>query len=39
MSNFILAKFNQPHIIIAADEKAGYVQALKQSAKHQIQQY
>ena len=34
ISNFILAKFNQPHIIIGALEKADYIEALKQSAKH-----
>jgi Fic family protein len=34
ISNFILAKFNQPHVIIGAAEKAAYIEALKQSAKH-----
>lgn len=34
ISNFILAKFNQPHVIIGAPEKAAYIEALKQSAKH-----
>jgi Fic family protein len=34
ISNFILAKFNQPHVIIGATEKATYIDALKQSAKH-----
>jgi len=35
ISNFILAKFNQPHVIIGTVEKAAYIDALKQSAKHQ----
>lgn len=35
ISNFILAKFNQPHVIIGAAEKPAYIEALKQSAKHQ----
>jgi Fic family protein len=34
ISNFILAKFNQPHVIIGAAEKAAYIEVLKQSAKH-----
>jgi Fic family protein len=34
ISNFILAKFKQPHIIIGASEKTDYIEALKQSAKH-----
>lgn len=34
ISNFILAKFKQPHIIIGAEEKSAYIEALKQSAKH-----
>jgi len=34
ISNFILAKFNQPHVIIGPSEKADYIEALKQSAKH-----
>ncbi|WP_316746379.1 Fic family protein [Pedobacter gandavensis] len=34
ISNFILAKFNQPHVIIGAVEKASYIEALKSSAKH-----
>ncbi|WP_288883412.1 Fic family protein [Pedobacter panaciterrae] len=34
ISNFILAKFNLPHVIIGAEEKAAYIEALKQSAKH-----
>lgn len=34
ISNFILAKFSQPHVIIGAAEKADYIEALKQSDKH-----
>lgn len=34
ISNFILSKFNQPHVIIGTAEKADYIEALKQSAKH-----
>ncbi|ETZ21335.1 Fic family protein [Pedobacter sp. V48] len=30
ISNFILAKFKQPHIIIGASEKTDYIEALKQ---------
>lgn len=34
ISNFILAKFSQPHVIIGATEKAAYIEALKQSTRH-----
>lgn len=34
ISNFILAKFNQPHLIIGTEDKIEYIEALKQSAKH-----
>lgn len=34
ISNLILAKFRQPHVIIGAEEKPAYIEALKQSAKH-----
>lgn len=34
ISNFILAKFKQPHVIIGAADKMAYIEALKQSAKH-----
>ena len=35
ISNFILAKFKQPHVIVTNQHKADYIDALKQSAKHQ----
>jgi len=34
ISNYILARFKQPHLIIKAADKAGYIQALKLSDKH-----
>lgn len=34
ISNYILARFNQPHLIIRAADKSGYISALKLSDKH-----
>lgn len=34
ISNFILAKFNLPHVIIEATQKREYIDALKQSERH-----
>lgn len=35
ISNFILAKFKLPHVIVTANDKTNYIDALKQAAKHQ----
>lgn len=34
MSNFILAKFEKPHVIVTAKDKSQYINSLKQSHKH-----